>query len=115
MCKAFIISSFLVKVNKQSNLSRYHFFFANYLANQNKMDYAKEIINSWSAAEWFTSKPPIPQEIKCIAFKIDGETNTDDLSPAVDAWSRPDIPLHSLSMLKTPREDIEPDLSLIHI
>tara|TARA_Y100001970_G_scaffold183190_1_gene222812 strand:+ start:18103 stop:20676 length:2574 start_codon:yes stop_codon:yes gene_type:complete len=62
--------------------------------------YAKEVINSWANAEWFTSKKPLPEEIVCIAFKIDGETNTDDLSPAVHATSRPDIPLHSLSMLE---------------
>ena len=73
------------------------------LSNTNT--YAKEIINSWSAAEWFTSKAPIPQEIKCIAFKIDGETNTDDLSPAVHATSRPDIPLHALSMLEFKQKD----------
>ena len=73
------------------------------LSNTNT--YAKEIINSWAAAEWFTSKAPIPQEIKCIAFKIDGETNTDDLSPAVHATSRPDIPLHSLSMLEFRQKD----------
>ena len=62
--------------------------------------HAKEVINSWSDAEWFTSKAALPEEIKCIAFKIDGETNTDDLSPAVHATSRPDIPLHALSMLE---------------
>ena len=68
------------------------------LSKNNK--YAKEIINSWSDAEWFTSKNNIQKEIKCIAFKIDGETNTDDLSPAVHATTRPDIPLHALSMLE---------------
>ncbi|MDX1670444.1 MAG: aconitase family protein, partial [Limnobacter sp.] len=60
-------------------------------------------------AEWFTSKPEVPESIKVIAFKVPGETNTDDLSPAPDAWSRPDIPLHALAMLKNPREGIEPE------
>jgi len=62
---------------------------------------AKAVIDSWAAADWFTSKPGIPEEIKVKIFKVDGETNTDDLSPAGDAWSRPDIPLHALSMGKT--------------
>ncbi len=62
--------------------------------------YAKEVVNSWANAEWFTTKNSLPKEIVCLAFKIDGETNTDDLSPAVHATSRPDIPLHSLSMLE---------------
>ncbi|MDC3118078.1 bifunctional aconitate hydratase 2/2-methylisocitrate dehydratase [Prochlorococcus sp. AH-716-K03] len=67
--------------------------------------YAKEVINSWANAEWFTTKNPLPKEIICLAFKIDGETNTDDLSPAVHATSRPDIPLHSLSMLEFKKQD----------
>tara|TARA_B100000674_G_scaffold124121_1_gene95075 strand:+ start:1822 stop:4392 length:2571 start_codon:yes stop_codon:yes gene_type:complete len=62
--------------------------------------YAKQVIDSWANAEWFISKKSLPDEIICIAFKIDGETNTDDLSPAVHATSRPDIPLHALSMLE---------------
>ena len=67
--------------------------------------YAKEVINSWANAEWFTTKNSLPKEIICLAFKIDGETNTDDLSPAVHATSRPDIPLHSLSMLEFKNQD----------
>ena len=67
--------------------------------------YAKEVVNSWSNAEWFKCKKPLPKEIKCLAFKIDGETNTDDLSPAVHATSRPDIPLHALSMLEFKQQD----------
>ncbi|MBK16725.1 MAG: bifunctional aconitate hydratase 2/2-methylisocitrate dehydratase [Prochlorococcus sp. SP3034] len=67
--------------------------------------YAKEVIDSWANAEWFTSKKSLPEEITCIAFKIDGETNTDDLSPAVHATSRPDIPLHALSMLEFKDKD----------
>ena len=70
---------------------------------------AEELLESWAAAEWFTSKPRLNSCIKLTVFKVSGETNTDDLSPAVDAWSRPDIPLHSLSMLKNSREGIIPD------
>ncbi len=61
--------------------------------------YAKQIIESWSNAEWFTSKPKVPEKITVTVFKVPGETNTDDLSPAQEAWSRPDIPLHAQAML----------------
>ena len=61
--------------------------------------HAKALINSWANAEWFTSKPALANEIKVVVFKVDGETNTDDLSPAQEAWSRPDIPLHAKAML----------------
>ncbi len=71
--------------------------------------YAKEIIESWSNAEWFINKPEVAKKISLTAFKVSGEINTDDLSPAQDAWSRPDIPLHALCMLKNPREGIIPD------
>ena len=67
---------------------------------------AKKILNSWANAEWFTSKPEVPQSIITTIFKVPGETNTDDLSPAPDAWSRPDIPLHALAMYKMPREGL---------
>ena len=67
--------------------------------------YAEEVVNSWANAEWFTTKNSLPREIICLAFKIDGETNTDDLSPAVHATTRPDIPLHSLSMLEFKNQD----------
>jgi len=70
---------------------------------------AKAVIQSWADAEWFTRKDEVPAEIKLTVFKVTGETNTDDLSPAQDAWSRPDIPLHALAMLKNAREGIEPD------
>ena len=70
---------------------------------------AKKVIQSWADAEWFTSRPEVPQSIKLTVFKVTGETNTDDLSPAPDAWSRPDIPLHALAMLKNPRPGIEAD------
>jgi len=66
---------------------------------------AREVMQSWADAEWFTSRPEVPQEITVTVFKVPGETNTDDLSPAPDAWSRPDIPLHTLAMLKNTRPD----------
>ncbi|BDV43313.1 aconitate hydratase B [Geotalea uraniireducens] len=62
---------------------------------------AKKVMDSWAQAEWFTSRPGVPETIKVKAFKVDGEINTDDFSPAGDAWSRPDIPLHALAMGKT--------------
>ena len=61
---------------------------------------AKKVVDSWSDAEWFTNKPKLPEVIKAIVFRVEGEINTDDLSPAPDAPSRPDIPLHALAMLK---------------
>ena len=70
---------------------------------------AKAVLQSWADAEWFTSRPDVPESIKLTVFKVSGETNTDDLSPAPDAWSRPDIPLHALAMLKNPRPGIEAD------
>ncbi|WP_180682392.1 bifunctional aconitate hydratase 2/2-methylisocitrate dehydratase [Tepidicella baoligensis] len=66
---------------------------------------AKEVMQSWADAEWFTSRPEVPRKITVTVFKVPGETNTDDLSPAPDAWSRPDIPLHALAMLKNRRPD----------
>ena len=68
--------------------------------------FASQVIQSWADAEWFTSKPQVPEKLTVTVFKVPGETNTDDLSPAQDAWSRPDIPLHALAMLKNPREGI---------
>ncbi|MFZ1243994.1 MAG: bifunctional aconitate hydratase 2/2-methylisocitrate dehydratase, partial [Azonexus sp.] len=70
---------------------------------------AKAVMQSWADAEWFTSRPEVPASQKLTVFKVTGETNTDDLSPAPDAWSRPDIPLHALAMLKNPRPGIEAD------
>ena len=75
---------------------------------------ALKILNSWSNAEWFLSKPEVPREIKVSIFKVPGETNTDDLSPAPDAWSRPDIPLHALAMYKMPREGIKNPIETIN-
>ena len=73
--------------------------------------HAKEVLQSWADAEWFTSRQAVPEKITVTVFKVEGETNTDDLSPAPDAWSRPDIPLHALAMLKNPRDGIVPDKS----
>ena len=80
----------------------------------NESDNAKKILNSWAEAEWFLSKPEIPNLIKTTVFKVPGETNTDDLSPAPDAWSRPDIPLHALAMYKMPREGISDPIETIN-
>jgi aconitate hydratase 2 / 2-methylisocitrate dehydratase len=71
--------------------------------------YAKSVLQSWADAEWFTSRPEVPQSIKLTVFKVAGEINTDDLSPAPDAWSRPDIPLHALAMHKNARPGITPE------
>ncbi len=71
--------------------------------------FAKQVLQSWADAEWFTSRPAVPVKVTLTVFKVSGETNTDDLSPAPDAWSRPDIPLHALAMLKNPRPGIEAD------
>ena len=72
---------------------------------------AQEVMEAWAHGDWFTNKPDVPAEIKVTVYKVPGETNTDDLSPAVDAWSRPDIPLHAQAMLKArmdnPLETIE--------
>jgi aconitate hydratase 2/2-methylisocitrate dehydratase len=71
--------------------------------------HARAVIQSWADAEWFTSRPEVPARQILTVFKVAGETNTDDLSPAPDATTRPDIPLHALAMLKNPRPGIEPD------
>ena len=68
--------------------------------------YAKQVLQSWADAEWFTARPELAEKLTVTVFKVTGETNTDDLSPAQDAWSRPDIPLHAKAMLKIPREGI---------
>lgn len=73
-------------------------------------EYAKQIMQSWADAEWFTSKPEVAEKITVTVFKVPGETNTDDLSPAPDAFTRPDIPLHANAMLKMAREGIEPEV-----
>ena len=70
---------------------------------------ARMVLQSWADGEWFTSRPEVPASQTLTVFKVSGETNTDDLSPAPDAWSRPDIPLHALAMLKNPRPGIVPE------
>ncbi len=72
-------------------------------------EHAKQIMQSWAEGEWFTSRPKLAEKITVTVFKVTGETNTDDLSPAPDAWSRPDIPLHAQAMLKMERDGIIPD------
>jgi len=70
---------------------------------------AQAVMQSWAEGEWFTNRPEVPESIKAVVFKVTGETNTDDLSPAPDAWSRPDIPLHALAMYKMTRDGLEPE------
>jgi aconitate hydratase 2 / 2-methylisocitrate dehydratase len=72
--------------------------------------HAIRVMKSWADAEWFLSKPEVPKKITVTVFKVSGESNTDDISPAPDAWSRPDIPLHALAMLKNAREGIVPEV-----
>ncbi|MGR5066811.1 MULTISPECIES: bifunctional aconitate hydratase 2/2-methylisocitrate dehydratase [Vibrio] len=71
--------------------------------------FAQQVLQSWADAEWFTSKKKVAEKITVKVFKVTGETNTDDLSPAPDAWSRPDIPVHAKAMLKMERDGINPD------
>jgi aconitate hydratase 2/2-methylisocitrate dehydratase len=71
--------------------------------------YAQQVLKAWADGEWFLSRPALADKITVTVFKVTGETNTDDLSPAPDAWSRPDIPLHALAMLKNERDGIVPD------
>lgn len=71
--------------------------------------FAKEVIQSWADAEWFTERDDLPEKITCSVFKVTGETNTDDLSPAPDAWSRPDIPLHAKAAYKMTRDGLTPE------
>jgi aconitate hydratase 2/2-methylisocitrate dehydratase len=71
--------------------------------------HSQAVMQSWAEGEWFTNRDAVPESMKMIVFKVTGETNTDDLSPAPDAWSRPDIPLHALAMYKMAREGLTPD------
>ncbi len=73
-------------------------------------EHAKAVMQSWADGEWFTNRPAVAEKVTLSVFKVTGETNTDDLSPAPDAWSRPDIPLHALAMLKMARDGINPDV-----
>ena len=76
-------------------------------------EYAKKVVDAWSEGKWFTEKAKLPEQIKLTVYKVPGEINTDDLSPATDAWSRPDIPLHALAMFKMPREGLDRPLETI--
>ena len=76
-------------------------------------EYAKKVVDAWAEGKWFTEKDKLPEEIKLTVYKVPGEINTDDLSPATDAWSRPDIPLHALAMFKMPREGLDRPLETI--
>ena len=76
-------------------------------------EHAKRVVQSWADGLWFTQKPKVPDTIKLTVYKVSGEINTDDLSPATDAWSRPDIPLHALAMFKMPREGLDTPLEAI--
>ncbi|MCY4471249.1 MAG: bifunctional aconitate hydratase 2/2-methylisocitrate dehydratase [Kistimonas sp.] len=78
-------------------------------AREGKNPHAQSVLQSWADAEWFTRHPAVPKSIRMVVFKVSGETNTDDLSPAPDAWSRPDIPLHARAAYKMPREGLTPD------
>ncbi len=71
--------------------------------------HAKRVVESWAEAEWFTSRDPLAEKMTVTVFKVPGETNTDDLSPAQDAWSRPDIPVHAKAMLKMSRPGLSED------
>ncbi|PSF05451.1 bifunctional aconitate hydratase 2/2-methylisocitrate dehydratase [Marinobacter fuscus] len=70
---------------------------------------AKSVIESWANADWFTSRNKVAESTKMVVFKVTGETNTDDLSPAPDAWSRPDIPLHARAAYKMERDGLKPE------
>ncbi len=76
---------------------------------KNGNSHAQAVMQSWADGEWFTSRDAVAESIKMVVFKVTGETNTDDLSPAPDAWSRPDIPLHALAMYKMTRDGLTPD------
>ncbi|WP_438862836.1 bifunctional aconitate hydratase 2/2-methylisocitrate dehydratase [Neptunicella sp.] len=71
--------------------------------------FAQDVLESWAEGEWFTSRPDMPEKITATVFKVTGETNTDDLSPAPDAWSRPDIPLHARAAYKMTRDGLTPE------
>ena len=78
--------------------------------HQKKIPAATKVLQSWADADWFLQRPVVPESITVTIFKVSGETNTDDLSPAQDAWSRPDVALHAAAMLKNTRDGIIPDI-----
>lgn len=94
----------------KNNILLFDYFYNVENSYKNGNIHAKNLLESWANAEWFTSRPILDEKITLSCFKVNGEINTDDLSPAQDAWSRPDIPLHAQCMLKTPRSDISPDI-----
>jgi aconitate hydratase 2/2-methylisocitrate dehydratase len=75
--------------------------------------HATRVVEAWAEAKWFEDRPDVPESITLTVFKVPGETNTDDLSPATEAWSRPDIPLHALAMLKNPRPGVQDAIETI--
>ncbi len=79
--------------------------YADVAAKAKSNAHAKRVVDAWAEAEWFTAREPLADEIKVTVFKVPGETNTDDLSPASEAWSRPDIPLHAMAMLQSKMPD----------
>ena len=95
--------------NLKKNILLFDNFYNVQELHKNGNPYAKKLLESWANAEWFTDREKVPEIISLTCFKVSGEINTDDLSPAPDAWSRPDIPLHAQCMLKNPREGIKPD------
>lgn len=107
-----VVSSIAVKALSHTLLMFDAFHDVKEKADQGSVA-AKQVLQSWADAQWFTQKPVLPEKITLTVFKVPGETNTDDLSPAPDAWSRPDIPLHALAMLKNPREGVTDPLNTI--
>jgi aconitate hydratase 2/2-methylisocitrate dehydratase len=96
--------------NLKNNILIFDYFYnIEKLYKENNI-YAKNILESWANAEWFLNKESVKEKITLTCFKVSGEINTDDLSPAQDAWSRPDIPLHAQCMLKNPRDGIYPNI-----
>ena len=96
--------------NLKNNILIFDYYYQVEEKFKNGNLFAKELLESWANAEWFNNKDKLNEKITLTCFKVDGEINTDDLSPAQNAWSRPDIPLHAESMLKAPRNDIKPDI-----
>jgi aconitate hydratase 2/2-methylisocitrate dehydratase len=99
----------LASAELKNNILIFDYFYEIEKLHHQGNSNASDVLKSWANAEWFLNKKPIDEKLTITAFKVNGEINTDDLSPAQDAWSRPDIPLHAISMLKNPRNGIEPD------
>lgn len=103
-----VLGATAAKALQHTVLAFYSFDDVSKLASEGN-EHAKNVIASWAEAEWFTSRSRLNDIVTLTVFKVTGETNTDDLSPAQDAWSRPDIPLHAMAMLKNARDGIVPD------